>query len=435
MKLRPFELGLVVVFVGLIVASLVFLSAYKKPESSDGPVVGAVSIWGVLPQEAVGTVINDLMKSDKSFDQVSYKEIESANFNEELVNALADGRGPDMILISHEQLAEMRKRIQPVSYDNYPLRDIKNIYVDGAQIYTLFDGFYAYPVAVDPFVMYWNKDLATTDGFLQAPTTWEQMVNEYLPTLIRRNPDRSITRSVVALGEYSNVKNAFGTISMLLMQAGTKGVVDENGRTYSIQLNKPTDGSSNEPLRVVADFYTRFSRPTNSLYSWNRSFGSDLDRFVSGELVFYFGYASEGPEIERRNPNLNFDIAEVPQGGEATVRRTYGRFYGLAALRSSDNLTGASTVLLTLGGKDLSEKIAQASAMVPSYRASVGVGSNDTYGRVSYKSAVIAYGWLNPKLSKTNEIFKTMTEDINENRRDAGGAAGDVIGRLEVEYN
>jgi hypothetical protein len=48
---------------------------------------------------------------------------------------------------------------------------------------------------------------------------------------------------------------------------------------------------------------------------------------------------------------------------------------------------------------------------------------------------VIAYGWLNPRLSKTDEIFKTMTEDVNENRIDTSGAAGDVINRLELEYN
>lgn len=434
MKLRPFELGLVVVFVGLIVTSLIFLSAYKRPQNTDGPVVGAVSIWGVLPRESVMTPIDELMKADETYEQVSYREIEVANFNDELVNALADGQGPDMILISHEQLVEMRRRIQPVSYDSFPERDIKNAYIDGAQIFTLSDGLYAYPIAADPLVMYWNRDLITTDGFLEAPTTWEQMVNEYLPTLIRRNPDRSITRSVIAFGEYGNVKNGFGIISMLLLQAGTKGVVDENGRTYRVDINQ-SSGGSGEPLKIVADFYTRFSKPTNSLYSWNRSFSSDLDRFISGELVFYFGYASEGPEIERRNPNLNFDIAEVPQGAESNIRRTYGRFYGLAALRSSDNLIGASAVLTVLGSKETTEKIAKAAAMMPPLRASVAGGSDDIYGRVSYKSATIAYAWLNPKLSKTNEILKTMTEDINENRRDAGGAAGDVVERLKLEYN
>ncbi|MBP6924042.1 MAG: carbohydrate ABC transporter substrate-binding protein [Candidatus Pacebacteria bacterium] len=434
MKLRPFELGLVVVFLGLIITALIFLSAYKKPENTDGPVVGVVSIWGVLPQEVVAPILSEIIKADEAYDQVSYRSVEIDRFNDELVNALADGQGPDIILISHEQLVEMRRRIQPISYESFPIRDIKNIYIDGAQIFTLSDGLYAYPIAVDPLVMYWNRDLVTTDGFLEAPETWEEMVNEYLPTLIRRNPDRSITRSVVAFGEYGNVRNGFGIISMLLMQAGTKGVVDEKGPTYRIELNQSSDGSS-EPLRVVSDFYTRFSKPTNSLYSWNRSFSSDLDRFISGELVFYFGYASEGPEIERRNPNLSFDIAEVPQGAASTVRRTYGRFYGLAALRSSDNLTGVSAVLKTFGGKDVSEKISKSAAMVPVFRGSVSGGSNDTYGRISFKSATIAFGWLNPKLSKSNEIFQTLTEDINENRRDVSGAANDVIERLEQEYN
>jgi ABC-type glycerol-3-phosphate transport system substrate-binding protein len=434
MKLRPFELGLAIIFIGLIVISLVLLSMYKRPASTDGPAVGRVTIWGVLPEEAVSGIIDGLIEVDKVYEQVSYREIEPVNFNDELVNALADRQGPDLMLLSHEQLVEMRRRIQPISYESFPLRDIQNIYIDGAQIFALSDGLYAYPVAVDPLVMYWNRDIVTTDGFLEAPATWEQMINEYLPTLIRRNPDRSITRSVVALGEYGNVRNGFGIISMLLMQAGTKGVIDDGGRTYRIELNQAINNSG-EPLRVVADFYTRFSKPTNSLYSWNRSFSSDLDRFISGELVFYFGYASEGPEIERRNPNLNFDIAEVPQGAESTVRRTYGRFYGLAALRSSDNLVGASTMLQVLGSQENSNKIAQGSRMAPTFRSSVSAGSDDIFGRISYKSAAITYAWLNPRLEGVDQIFKTMTEDINENRSNVGGAVGDVIDRLELEYN
>ncbi|MEN9920699.1 MAG: hypothetical protein RL538_592 [Candidatus Parcubacteria bacterium] len=434
MKLRPFELGLVVVFIGLVVVSLVVLSAYKKAPSSDGPVIGAVTIWGVLPQDAVKPVIDALIEGDEAYARVEYYSVPPESFNSRLVNALADGRGPDAILLSSEQLVEMRKRIKPLSYESFPLRDIKNVYVDGAEIFALSDGLYAYPVAVDPLVMYHNKDLITTDGFLEAPATWEVLVNDYLPTLIRRTPDRSVTRSVLAFGEYSNVEHGFGIISMLLIQAGSKGVTDEEGKGYRINLNTPFEGSS-RPLEVIADFYTRFSKPTNSLYSWNRSFSSDLDRFVSGDLIFYFGYASEGTGIERRNPNLSFDVSEVPQGATATVRRTYGRFYGFSVLRTSDNPAGAASVIKTLSSREQSEKIVNAAHMAPTLRSSLSAGSDDIYGRVAYKSASIAYGWLNPGMAATDTIFKTMTEDINENRSSITNAAGDVLDRLELEYN
>jgi ABC-type glycerol-3-phosphate transport system substrate-binding protein len=434
MKLRPFELGLVVVFIGLIVVSLIVLSAYKKSPDSDGPVIGSVTIWGVLPQDAIKPVIDALIEADEAYAKVKYYSVPAESFNDELVNALADGGGPDAILLSSEQIVEMRKRIKPLSYESFPLRDVKNVYVDGADIFALSDGLYAYPIAVDPLVMYYNKDLITTDGFLEAPATWEALVNDYLPTLIRRSPDRSIERSVLAFGEYGNAEHGFGVISMLLIQAGSRGVSDEEGMKYHINLNTPFEGSS-RPLEVVADFYTRFSKPTNSLYSWNRSFSSDLDRFISGDLVFYFGYASEGVDIERRNPNLNFDVSEVPQGAAATVRRTYGRFYGFSVLRTSDNSAGAASIIKILSSKEQSEKIVSAARMAPTLKSSLAAGSNDIYGRVAYKSASIAYAWLNPNITQSNAIFKTMTEDINENRSSVTNATGDVIDRLELEYN
>jgi hypothetical protein len=238
----------------------------------------------------------------------------------------------------------------------------------------------------------------------------------------------------VALGEYGNIKNAFGIVSMLMMQAGMQGVVDKNGTEYEIKINQSNDGST-EPLRVSADFYTRFAKPNNTLYSWNRSFSSDKDRFLSEELAIYFGYGSEGPEIEALNPNLNFDIAEVPQGATATARRTYAQFYGFSALKSSKNLIGASVVMQTLASKENSEKIAKTYAMVPVTKDSVAAGSNDTYGRITYKSAGIAYGWLNPRKEATDEIFGKMTQDLNENRNDLSGAINDVLGRLKLEYN
>lgn len=434
MKLRPFELGLIVVFIGLIVASLAFLSIYQPSPDTDGvPQVGAVSIWGTLPAESFNVILEEI-KVDKNYQKVTYQYVAPAEFDSKLVNALADGSGPDIIFAPHEKLVSMRKRIQPISYEAFPLRDVQSRYLDGSRVFALQDGLYAYPIAVDPLVMYWNKDILSNDNFLEAPRTWEALVNEYHTTLVRRNPDRSIVRSVVAMGEYGNVENAFGVISMLLLQTGSDMVRERSSVEYDIRLNIASDESVS-PLSVVADFYTRFSKPNNSLYSWNRSLNKDKDKFLGEELAFYFGYASEGVVLEKLNPNLNFDIAEVPQGATATVRRTYGRFYGLSAMRSSKNLEGVSLVLSKLGSKEVSEKIALGYAMVPAYKESVSAGSNDTFGRVAFSSAPISYGWLSPSENASREVFTKMMQDLNENRADLSSVVNDVLGRLEVEYN
>lgn len=435
MKLRPFELALVVIFGGLAFAALIILKFYQPSPDVDDPTfvqVGSVDIWGTLPQESIAGLLSDLSKKNESYLGVKYKYYDPTEFDNVLIDALADGTGPDLILVSHEKLADMRKRIQPVSYESFPLRDYKNSYIDGAEIFALDDGLYGYPIAVDPLMMYWNRDILSTEGYLAAPKTWENLVNVVFPDLIERDFNRTVSRSVVAMGEYGNVRNAFGIVSMLLIQQGTQGVVEDGKGGYRVGLN--TSNAENEPLAATADFYTRFSKPSNSLYSWNRAFDEDLMQFIGQNLVFYFGYGSEAKQIERLNPNLNFDIAEVPQGEAATLRRTYGRFYALSTLKSSDNKFGASAVMLFLANTENVKQIAEAASMVPVYRSSISSGSNDTYGRVIYQSAGISYGWLNPNLEATNQHFETMMRDINENRRDIPGAVGDLLTRLRGEY-
>ena len=437
MKLRPFELALVIIFVILGVIALFLLSTFdgssKKDAENPLALVGEVKIWGTMPAEGVDNFLRTQLELDDSFSQVSYSYFSPTEFDDALLRAIADGVGPDLLLVSQEKLVEMRRRIQPISYESFPVRDIKDKYVDGAQIFALSDGLYGFPIAVDPLMMYWNRDILATEGFLEAPRTWESLVNNMFPKLIKRNFDRTIKRSVVAMGEYGNVRNAFGVISALFIQGGSQRVIEDKNGTYLIKLQQAENDDS-DPLRAAADFYTRFSKPSNTLYSWNRAFDQDRQQFIAGDLALYFGYASEGVQIERSNPNLNFDIAEIPQGSSATKRRTYGRFYALSLLRSSDNQAGAILLMQNLGGIDLSEKIAIASNMVPAQRSWVTLGSNDNFGRMSYQSASIAVGWLNPNLVVADNIFRTMTQDINENRSDVSAATADASSRLKNEY-
>lgn len=436
MKLRPFELALVVIFSLLALFALILLTNYKPAADSNDALaeaVGKVTIWGTLPGEAMEGILKELIATNEVYKNVTYVYHHADDFDSKLITALADNQGPDLILVSNEKLVKMRKRIKPVSYDSFPIRDIRTMYIDGAQIYALSDGLYGYPIAVDPLMMYWNRDILATAGYLEAPKTWESLINTYFPDLIQRDFDRTLQRSVVAMGEYGNIRNAFGVISTLLLQGGSQKVVENSDSKYLVRL-QATTGESGDPLRAAADFYTRFSKPSNTLYSWNRSFSEDRMRFISEDLALYFGYGSEGPQIEKINPNLNFDIAEVPQGSADTTRRTYGKFYALSLLKSSDNINGATAIMTNFGSAQLADKIAIASDMVPVYRDSVSAGSNDTYGRITYKSASIALGWLNPDLAETDDIFEKMTQDINENRRTLEEAVADVTTRLEGEY-
>ncbi len=434
MKLRPFELTLVVIFGVMMVLALVLLRTYQPDPNEDQIALGGpVTIWGTLPAEGMVSILSQLADTQEAYRQTSYRYVKPENFDTTFVNALADGTAPDLLLIPHELVVKHRGRLETVPYASFPLRDFRNQYVDGAEIFALSDGVVAYPVAVDPLMMYWNRNTLAQENILAAPATWEDLVANAVPALTKRTPERQITQSAVALGEYTNVKNAFAIISLLALQGGSSLVLEEQGY-YTVALDSRTDSQQSTPLTTAVTFYTNFNTVTNSLYSWNRNLPLDRDQFLAERLALYFGFGSEAKEIKDRNPNLNFDIAPVPQGQSATYKRTYGVFYGFAVPRAAKNKPGAYTAMFELSSVAQAKMIIDTYGLAPIHRSLLTAGNDDVYGRVIYDVVPTARGWLSPDKNRSNEIFSQMIEDVSANRSGVSQAVSDATIRLEQLY-
>lgn len=433
MKLRPFELALVCIFSALILVALYLMANPNMSNNKLPPQFGtSVVIWGTEPQAAFQAVFDGIQDVNEDFEVVSYVQKDARTFDNEVINALAENRGPDILFLPHEKLLQYRSKIQPLSEQTLPVPDFKRNFIDGSEIFILPDGIYAFPAAVDPLLLYFNRDILSTKNFINPPATWESVVNELVPSLVERDFGRNIIRSPLAFGEYRNVTNAFDIISMLFLQGGS-GLVVQVGNNYRIQLNQSLSGTG-VPLENAVTFYTNFASPSNPLYSWNRAQGNDREEFLGEELALYFGKGSEARDIAVDNPNLNFDIAEVPQGAAATVRRTYGTVYGFTLLRSAQNPAGAVQAMYELTKPANSVLLANNLTMAPASRSGLSSGSNDEYGRVIYSAATVARGWLNPEPQVANDIFTQMVEDVLANRARPSDAAVDAVGRLRDVY-
>lgn len=434
MKLRPFELILVVVFGGLFFVALILLKTYQPAPDPTISQIGEITIWGTLPEYQMAQLLNTIKLEDEGYQWVTYKAISPENFDAEFITALADQKSPDLLLLSHESLVEHRGRLQSFTYEVFPLRTFRDTYVEGAEIFALTDGVYGLPVMVDPLVLYWNRDIFSSNGFLAAPKTWEELVSGVVPTLAIKDYNRTVNRAAVALGEYTNVKNAFSIISLLLLQGGSSLVIEESPTRYSVQLNSQVGGGNAGPFDSATAFYSNFSNINNSLYTWNRSLREDKDMFLSEDLALYFGLASEGKDIEVKNPNLSFDVAEVPQGATATTKRTYGAFYAFSIPKAAKNKTASLMVMQRLGAAQNAKTLADGYGMAPVHRSTVVLGSSDVYGRIAYTSAVFARGWLNPDRDRLDETFTTMLDDVNANRRDVYSATSDAVTRIQQTF-
>lgn len=427
--LRPFQVILLGVFVALFIFGVIALARYSGIVGGENPYGGDVVIWGVLDGDVVNGEIRRIVENDEQYNVVSYVELDPRIFAQELTSAIAEGRGPDAVILSSEEILRERPKLIPISYETMSTRYIVDTYIDGASIFSLRDGTYGFPIAVDPLVLYYNRDMLSDADFVQPPRTWEEVLNQVAPRITTRTQGNSITQSAIAFGEYANVSNAKEILLMLMLQAGST-LVSEGSEGVSLVFNPENRGTSRPPADASLDFFTQFANPSREVYSWNRSLPLDTNAFLAEDLALYFGFSSELDALREGNPNLNFDATRIPQGNSETTKRNYGKFYSLSVLRSSPNAQGAYSAVLKLLNEDVTTRIATAHNMAPVYRSSILEGSLDPFLQNAYDNALAARGWLDPNPAASENIFKRMIEDVTSGRERISDAIEDAQIRI-----
>jgi ABC-type glycerol-3-phosphate transport system substrate-binding protein len=398
------------VFVLFLVVGVFIFATYGT--SNSGKTAAQINIWGTLSTSDVSKVIASI--KDKYRNQtipfMNYTEIKKDDFQNTLTEALADGSGPDVILISSDLIVSNQKRLTTIGYDLIPLRDFKDSFIEGSEILLTSTGTLGVPLIVDPLVMYWNRDILTSKGVARPPVTWEEMLS-IIDRLTERREDKSIVKSALAFGDFSNIKYAKDILITLIIQAGGQLVGrDEADKLVNLFLNVKIEDVY--PISSSISFFTQFADPLKPTYSWNRSLADSEKSFLNGDLAFYFAPASEKGSIRAKSPNLNFDVAEVPQPRGSSVKKTTGDVYSFSILNSSVNKQEAFGAISLLTDSTAS-KLFSDITMLPSARRDVlQVGSDSMIESVFIRSSLWTFPWLDPNPMVTNNIFGSAVDSI-----------------------
>lgn len=420
LTLRPFQVVLIAIFVLFAFGGLYLFAIYKGFGNSADK-IGTVVIWGTLPQAAVTAEINALTNSNKEYGKVSYVQEQSADFDSDLGNAIASGNGPDLIIISQEQLLSEEGKIVPIPFSSIPERTFVNTYLPEDSLYLTSSGSYAIPYLLDPLVLYYNQNLLASNGIATPPTTWEA-VTGLAPALSKVNTGESILQSAIAFGTYTNIEDARAILSLLFLQAGNTITSNSSLGIRSTLAVGATTLDGTPPAISALNFYTQFADPSRTVYSWNSAISSAQQAFLTGKLAFYVGYASEEPFIKAANPNLNFDMAPIPQPQTATNSVDYGLAYAFAIPKASQNPKGAYAVATALTSGNYLPIAANAASMAPANRYLLTPPASDLYAPVYYPEALVAQGWLSPAPSVTDGIFSSMISSITSGQLQAPDA-------------
>ena len=124
----------------------------------------------------------------------------------------------------------------------------------------------------------------------------------------------------------------------------------------------------------------------------------------------------------------------MPQGAGATVKRVYGKFYGLALVKASANQQGAYRALLKFSEAETTAKLAESFSVAPAHRSTLSEGAADPVRQTVFSQALIARGWLDPGAEKSLDIFGQMIDDVVSGRQKVSGAALDTVRRLELAF-
>lgn len=425
--MTPFQLVLTGVFAAFILIGVAFFALFRGGGTS-GPVAN-VTVWGfvdraVFTQVLESTGIND----DPSLNVTEYIQVSRESFDQEFIEALARGDAPDVVMMPHTSLARHADKIFPIPYDSYPERTFVSTFVEGGEIFLGSEGVLAVPFSLDPLVMYWNRTLFNNAGIAQPPEYWDQFFT-LTQDLVETDASFNIDQSAIAFGEYRNVTNAKEIVSTLIMQSGSPIVQSNNGTVRSTLAD-----SFNQPVRpadAAINFYTEFSNPVKSFYSWNRSLPDSQQFFTSGDLAVYFGFASEAVRINERNPNLNFDVAVLPQsrGGEETM--TFANMTGLAIPQVAQNKAGSVRFINAITSDVAIDSLSEVTGLPPVRRDLITNTPSDPVRAVFYDSALWARAWLDPDPVQTDTIFQTMIENITSGRESVSGSVQQASTRLQ----
>jgi ABC-type glycerol-3-phosphate transport system substrate-binding protein len=423
--MTKFKIILTAIFGVCIVLGLGTFAVFKGGSTT---MKANIVVWGTIPSEAFESAIKGSSLNNNKLVTVKYVKKDKSDFDTSFVEALADGKGPDIVILREDQLYKNRNKILTIPYKSYTERTFKDTFIQEGELFLTSEGMIALPFIVDPLVMYWNRDIFSNNMIINPPKYWDEM-QLLVEKITSRDSSANITKSALSLGEWKNITNAKEIISMLLLQSGTpismrttQGVGSVINQKFDYQII---------PSQSAIDFYVRFSNPTSASYSWNRSLPSSLNFFLSGDLAIYFGFASEIFSIQQKNSNLNFDVTSVPQVRDAPKKINFAHMYGLSIVKQSKQISSAFTVVKALTEPGSIKGLESITRLPPVRKDLLEDRPSDAYRSVFYSSALISRSWIDPEPEKTSEIFRDMIESITSGKF----RVSDALSRVDTELS
>ncbi|MEK7062805.1 MAG: hypothetical protein AAB946_02095, partial [Patescibacteria group bacterium] len=142
--MSKFQLAVIGIFGVLIIVSVIIFARYK----GSGADQIEVTLWGSIPSTDFSRVIEKTTLYNNKLLKLTYVEKEAETFDDELVEALAAGNGPDLFFLPHDKIVKQKNKTILIPYKSFSQRAFKDTFIEGAEIYLDVEGVIALPFIV-----------------------------------------------------------------------------------------------------------------------------------------------------------------------------------------------------------------------------------------------------------------------------------------------
>lgn len=392
----------------------VFAGGGKQDEApkDEGPIT--LTYWRVFDDTDKFQEQIDEYQSEHPDVKIEYRKLTFAEYEQALVDALASGRGPDIFMVHNTWLPRYFDKITPLPEGKYKVGDYRREFYPPARETIKDNRIYGLPLAIDTLGMYVNENLELGTEIGDSPNTWEELIGRDgnpnpLRQINRRNGD-TFTRSAVALGD-NNVSRSQDILALMMLQNRTRMTNDQNTQA-TFNLTQDVEGQQKALGRVGLEFYTSFADPRSPNYSWNGRNGGSVRAFAGGKVAYFFGYAYHAREIERLNPDLQYQIEKMPQiAGTSPVN--YASFWAETVSRNSEHQEEAWNFVRFLTGRDPMTIYTDATESIPARKDVPPSGGLD----ILQEQLETARSWYKGDAQKADEIFSRMITAVLRGER------------------
>lgn len=441
-------------FKKILILFLIFLTSGCSCGKKTGPPYRMeLEVWGVYDDSDAFKEINELYaKLSPQIAKINYRKLTSNEhqFEEELVDALASGKGPDVIFFKNTWISKHHDRIAPLPNSKEHLPVFKQNFADIAVgDFVQNNEIYAMPLHCDTLALYYNKDILNQTGLAYPPSTWQELKKQ-VPKLTKIDDYGNITQAAAALGRSKHpggVNRAADILMLLMMQSGAR--MNSNNQTSAVEFEE-----GGNPGTSSLNFYTQFSQGSSEYYTWNTKMDYSIDSFIFGKTAMMINYSYVYPVLKKKNPKLNFDVAPVPQI-DFNNKVNFGSYWGLATIKNKeikltektgkytneDRIREAWNYITFVTEKPKAEynleidpaEIYLAKTKKPTARKDlIEKQASDPFLGVFAQQLLTAKSWRRPDEEAVDTIFEDMIDEVASGQKTSGEAMAAAMSRINA---